>query len=140
MTDETLRRVDITRLSKGRYTATNAAGTTITVGEGDDAFSPVELLLAAIAGCSAADVDYITAKRSEPERYDVTMTGNKIRDEQGSNRMVDLRLAFHVEFPDDEGGRAARAVLPRAVQQSHDRLCTVSRTVEAGTPIEAVVD
>ena len=27
-------------------------------------------------------------------------------------------------------------VLPRAVAQSHDRLCTVSRTVQAGTPVE----
>jgi putative redox protein len=139
MTDETLRRVDLTRLSRARYTATNAAGATITVGEGDDSFSPVELLLAAIAGCSAADVDYITAKRSEPERFEVTMTGHKIRDEQG-NRLVDLRLAFDVVFPDDDAGRAAREVLPRSVQQSHDRLCTVSRTVEVGTPIEAVVD
>jgi hypothetical protein len=25
------------------------------------------------------------------------------------------------------------------VQQSHDRLCTVSRTVEVGTPVETVV-
>ena len=139
MTDETLRRVELTRLSKGRYTATNAAGATLTVGEGDDTFSPVELLLTAIAGCSAADVDYITAKRSEPERFEVTMTGHKIRDEHG-NRLVDLRLAFHVTFPDDDGGREAEAVLPRSVQQSHDRLCTVSRTVQIGTPIEAVVE
>jgi uncharacterized OsmC-like protein len=139
MTDESLRRVDLTRLEKGRYTATNAAGATITVGDGDDAFSPVELLLTAIAGCSAADVDWITAKRSEPDRFAVTMTGHKIRDEQG-NRMTDLRLVFDVAFPDDDGGRAAREVLPRSVQQSHDRLCTVSRTVEIGTPIQVVVD
>ena len=105
------------------------------VGQGgaDESFSPVELLLVAIAGCGAIDVDFITAKRAEPTRFDVRMTGDKIRDEQG-NRMTNLRLTFDVEFPDDEAGRAAYDVLPRAVQQSHDRLCTVSRTVEVGTP------
>ena len=58
-------------------------------------------------------------------------------DDQG-NRMTNLTLTFDIAFPDDEGGQAAYDVLPRAVQQSHDRLCTVSRTVEVGTPIEAV--
>jgi putative redox protein len=40
-----------------------------------------------------------------------------------------------VEFPASEAGDAAREVLPSAVQRSHDRLCTVSRTVELGTPV-----
>ena len=65
----------------------------------------------------------------------VRTEGHKIRDEQG-NRLTNLVLSFDVEFPDDEAGRAAYDILPRAVQQSHDRLCTVSRTVELGTPVE----
>ncbi|NUR05410.1 MAG: OsmC family protein [Nocardioidaceae bacterium] len=138
MADQTLRRVDLTRLSLGRYRATSASGATLDLGEGDDVFSPVELLLAAIAGCSAADVDYITVKRSEPARFEATMTGDKIRDEHG-NRMTGLTLTFDVAFPDDEAGQAAREVLPRAMQQSHDRLCTVSRTVETASPITVTV-
>ena len=47
----------------------------------------------------------------------------------------DIALAFDVEFPQSEGGTAARDVLPSAIQRSHDRLCTVSRTVEVGTPV-----
>jgi len=135
MTDESLRRVDLTRLSLGRFRATNAAGAVLELGEGDDVFSPVELLLAAIAGCSASDVDHITVKRAEPTLFEATVTGDKIRDEQG-NRMTNLKLELRVTFPDDEGGDAAREVLPRAARQSHDRLCTVSRTVETATPIE----
>ena len=38
-------------------------------------------------------------------------------------------------FPEGAEGDAARAALPRSLQQSHDRLCTVSRTVELGTPV-----
>ena len=140
MTDDTLRSIDLTRLEKGRYEATNTRGGTLVVGQGgtDESFSPVELLLVAIAGCSAIDVDFITAKRAEPARFDLRLTGDKIRDEQGY-RMTNLRLTFDVEFPDDEAGRAAYDVLPRAVQQSHDRLCTVSRTVEVGSPVETVI-
>jgi uncharacterized OsmC-like protein len=141
MTDDTTRSIGLSRLAKGRYEATNARGGRILVGQGDgddtdDTFSPVELLLVAIAGCGAMDVDFITAKRAEPTRFEVSMRGDKIRDEQG-NRMTGLQLTFDIEFPDDEAGRAAYDVLPRAVRQSHDRLCTVSRTVEVGTPVQS---
>jgi uncharacterized OsmC-like protein len=137
MTDEKQRRIDLTKLPNGQYQATNARGGTLVFGRGGDegAFTPVELLLTAIAGCSAIDVDMITSKRAEPTRFEIRMEADKIRDEKG-NRLVDLVLSFDIAFADDEGGRAAGSVLPRAVQQSHDRLCTVSRTVEVGTPVE----
>ena len=135
MTDETWRAVDLTRIGRGRYEATNARGGKLEFGSSDgDHFTPVELLLTAIAGCGAADVDFITSKRSEPTRFEVKMTGDKIRDDSG-NHMTNLSLTFDITFPDDEAGAAAREVLPRSVEQSHDRLCTVSRTVELGTPI-----
>jgi putative redox protein len=138
MSDDKHRSVQVTRLGSGSYQATNPRGGTLLFGAGgsEDAFTPVELLLAAIAGCSAIDVDLITGKRAEPTRFGATITGTKIRDEQG-NRLTDLTLTFDVAFPDDDAGRAAAEVLPRAVRQSHDRLCTVSRTVEVGTPIDA---
>ncbi len=141
MSDNTLRSIEMTRLAKGRYEATNSRGGRLVLGQGGrgEDFSPVELLLVAIAGCSAIDVDFIVAKRAEPTRLDVRMSGDKIRDELG-NRLTNLVLSFDVEFPDDEAGRAAYDVLPRAVQQSHDRLCTVSRTVEVGTPVETRID
>jgi len=139
MTDETLRSIEMSRLGKGRYVATNARGGRLVLGQGDESFNPVELLLVAIAGCSAIDVDYIVSKRAEPTRFDLRMSGDKIRDDQG-NRMTNLTLTFDIAFPDDEGGQAAYDVLPRAVQQSHDRLCTVSRTVEVGAPITTRIE
>ncbi|MFD5813339.1 OsmC family protein [Streptomyces sp. NPDC127038] len=143
MTDDTLRRVTVERTGTGRFTATNARGGTISFGTGgagtEDAFTPVELLLAAIGGCTAADVDVATARHVEPTRFTLTVTGDKISDEQG-NRMTDLAVTFSVAFPDGEPGDRARAILPRAVRTSHDRLCTVSRTIEAGTPVTVTVD
>jgi putative redox protein len=134
MSDDTLRTVEIERLSLGRYRATNVRGGTVTIGGRDDTeFTPVELLLAALGGCGAADVDYITVKRAEPESFRVTVTADKIRDDDG-NRLTNLTVTFRITFPADAD--AARETLPRAVAQSHDRLCTVSRTVQLGTPVE----
>jgi uncharacterized OsmC-like protein len=133
MSDDTLRTVEIERLSLGRYRATNPRGGTLTFG-GDTEFSPIELLLVALGGCGAMDVDHITVKRAEPSSFRVTVTGDKIREDDG-NRMTNVAVTFDVTFPDGDDGDAARAMLPRAVTKSHDRLCTVSRTVQAGTPV-----
>jgi uncharacterized OsmC-like protein len=133
MADDTERSVDIERIALHKFRATNARGGTMTFGDGGDAdFSPVELLLTAIAGCTALDVEYITGKRAEPDTFRVRPRADKIRDDEG-NRLTNIQLRFRIEFPDGEGGDAARAILPSALQRSHDRLCTVSRTVEHGT-------
>ena len=130
------RAVQLARTGEGRYQVTNRRGGVLPIGRGDDPdFSPTELLLAAIAGCSAIDVDLITGKRAQAVRLAVHASGEKIRDAQG-NRLTGLRLVFDVEFPEGEAGDAARGVLPDAIAKSRDRLCTVSRTVAVGTPVE----
>jgi putative redox protein len=137
--DDSLRVVVVERTSEGRYVVGNVRGGSMTVGTGGDAdFTPVELLLAAIGGCTAADVDVISSRRAEPDQFTVRVSGDKIRDEAG-NRLENLTVEFTVRFPAGTGGDAAREVLPSAVQKSHDRLCTVSRTVERGTPISVSV-
>ncbi|MGH3647040.1 MAG: OsmC family protein [Micromonosporaceae bacterium] len=133
---ETLRSVDIERTGTDQYVARNSRGGALRFGSGGETdFTPVELLLAAIGGCSAIDVDMLTRRRAEPTTFAVTVTGHKLRDAAGGNHMEDLSVVFSVSFPDGEQGDAAREMLPKAVQLSHDRLCTVSRTVERGTPI-----
>jgi uncharacterized OsmC-like protein len=136
----TLRSVEISRTSVGRYVLRNVRGGEIPIGTGDDdSFTPVELLLAAIGGCTAADVDPFVSRRAEPVGFTVGVTGDKIRDGAGGNRMENLTVEFNVAFPEGDAGDAARAVLPRSVQMSHDRLCTVTRTVERGTPVANVI-
>lgn len=112
------RSTSLVRTEQGRYRATNVRGGTLDLGSGETlAFIPGELLLAT---------------------FEVVATGDKIRDDAG-NRITGLHLDFRIEFADDEAGRAAEAVLARSVRQSHDRLCTVSRTVEVGTPVSVAV-
>ncbi|MFF5989403.1 OsmC family protein [Prauserella flavalba] len=132
------RSVRIERVAAGRYVAHNAGGATLPIG-GDD-FSPVELLLAAIGGCTAIDTDVATSRRTEPTGFTVTVSGDKVSDRESGNRMENLSVTFHVRFPEGEQGDAARAMLPRTVALSHDKLCTVSRTVERGTPVRTVIE
>jgi uncharacterized OsmC-like protein len=136
---ETLRYVELTRQRKARYVATNRRGGSIEVGEGDDtAFTPVELLLAALAACTAMDVDYIVGKRAEAESGWLGSSAHKVRDAAG-NHLVDLALVLDLRYPEGEAGDAARTTLPMAVQRSIDRLCTVGRTIQIATPVVATL-
>ena len=129
------RSISMGRSGSGTYLVTNARGGTISIGSGEsDDFTPVELLLTAIAGCSAVDVDFITSRLAEPTAFTVTAGGEKLRDELG-NHMGEIEVSFRVRFPDGDDGDRARERLPRAIAQSHDRLCTVSRSVQLGTPV-----
>jgi putative redox protein len=136
MSDADHRWVTLERLDEGVYLARNPNGAQLRFGSmADDAFSPVELLLAAIAGCSAVDVDVVTGRRSPAERFEARVDAEKVRD-GGGNVLRDIRLTFDVTFPATEAGDAAREVLPRVIKTSHDRTCTVSRTIESGAHIE----
>jgi hypothetical protein len=78
MADDTLRSVTLQRTSLGQYEVRNARGGTMTIGVGDGTdFTPVELLLAALGGCTGADVDHIVSKRAEPDSFTVHVTGDK---------------------------------------------------------------
>lgn len=136
MDQDTLRSVELTKIGPQRFKATNARGGETFFGTGgeDPDFTPIELLLAAIAGCSALDVEAITHKRARSTGFSVHSEGHKVRDEDG-NHLTGLRVVFDVVFPDGPEGDAARESLPRAIELSHDRLCTVSRTVQLGEPV-----
>jgi uncharacterized OsmC-like protein len=140
-TPSTLRSVQLSRIAEGVYLATNARGGTVRFGShAGEAFTPVELLLAAIAGCSAVDVDIVTGRRATADEFGVEVTAHKARDEGGGSVLRDIEMTFTLRFPETEAGDAARALLPRAAKASHDRSCTVSRTVESGVPVSVSVD
>jgi putative redox protein len=136
MTNESLRSVEIERTSVGEYSVRNVRGGILSLGTGDDdRFTPVELFLAALGGCTGIDVDLVASRRAEPVRFVVRVRGDKVKDEAGNNRLENLEVEFDVAFPEGVDGDRARAVVPRLLRQSHDRLCTVTRTVELGTPV-----
>ncbi len=132
--DPALRSVELSRVSTGHYRARNGAGAQIEFGQGEGLLTPVELLLAAIAGCSSIDVDVATSRSAEPTGFRVDATAYNLT-EDGANRVNDINLFFNLAFPDDEHGRKAASMVKRLVALSHDKYCTVSRTVERGTAV-----
>ena len=134
------RTVTVERITQGAFTVTNTRGGQLRFGtDRDSDFTPTELLLAAIAGCTAIDVDILTSRRAEPERFQVRADADKVRDANG-NRLTGIVVTFQIAFPGGADGDEARAILPDVVKKSHDRLCTVGRTVETGTPITTKIE
>lgn len=136
------RSVTVERVAQGVFTATNTRGGQLRFGTGtggDTDFTPTELLLAAIAGCTAIDVDILTSRRAVPDSFHVRADAGKVRDADG-NRLTGIVVTYQIAFPDGTDGDEARAILPDVVKKSHDRLCTVGRTVETGTPITTKID
>jgi putative redox protein len=134
------RTVTVRRVSAGRFAVANDRGGEITFGTGDGTdFTPTELLLAAVGGCTAIDIDILTSRRAEPERFEVAVDAEKVKDAEG-NRLTDIVVTFRVAFPATGQGDEARTILPDVVRKSHDRLCTVGRTIELGTPIATRVE
>lgn len=126
--------VHLVRTGQGRYLAMNRNGIEIELGHGYDLFSPVELLLAALAGCSAIDVDTATTRHAEPEVFKVGVQAEK--SVEGGNHLENVQVTFSLRFPETTEGQEAKSMVERVLQLSHDKLCTVSRTIETGTPVE----
>lgn len=138
-TESAHRSVRLERTGPSTYIASNDHGGQITIGGEGSNFTPVELLLVAIGGCTAIDVDLLTSRRAEPEAFEVVVEADKVRDE-GANHLTGLLVTFRVSFPYGEAGDQARQILPDVVQKSHDRLCTVTRTVELATPVATRIE
>ena len=130
--------VDLHKIGKHLFQATNGRGGAVSIGTADGIdFSPVELLLAGLAACGALDLDFITGKRAPFTQFAARSEGDVVRDEHG-NHVVNLQVTFDVTFPDGEGGDAARSVVPATLDRIRDRLCTVGRTVQLSAPVQYV--
>jgi len=80
------------------------------------------------------DVDIMTSRRAEPVSFDVVAGADYHKDDTG-NVLKNLSLTFDLTFPDGPDGDKARDRVASAVQHSHDKSCTVSRTIEANSKV-----
>jgi putative redox protein len=131
------RSLTVERVAPGTFAAVNDRGGRMVFGA--EGFSPVDLLMAAIGGCTAIDVDILTSRRAEPDSFLITVDADKVRDD-GGNHLVNIEVTYRITFPAGADGDKARAILPDVVRKSHDRLCTVSRTVELPTPVATRIE
>ena len=100
------------------------------VGGDNDGFRPTELLLVALAGCTAMDVISILAKK----RQAVTSFEVKAHGERASSDPKRF-TSFLVEYVIKGEGIDPDAV-ERAVELSEDKYCSVMATLRSAGPIE----
>jgi uncharacterized OsmC-like protein len=122
--------VRVERTEDGGFRATNARGAEVRIGGGDEegAFTPVELLLAAVGGCNIVTVEPLTAKRGQRlVRLAMTVESEKVE----PNRLGSVTVTYDVEVPSKEADEVFRAVAVRV----HEKYCTVSRSLQEGTEV-----
>ena len=91
--------------------------------------SPLELLLASLGSCSAVDFALLMRKQRDPvEPLRIEVDGDK-----EDTRMQWLRVTYHVHVGPDP------IKVERARSKTATDLCTVSRTLSDGCPVEHVI-
>jgi putative redox protein len=115
--------------------ATNEHGARVVMGSsGQEHFSPVELLLAALGGCAGMDFVDLMAKQREPPavvRLEVTAERAPGREQ----RIAWARVTYRVAAEGETARKVERA--RRAIPMS---TCTVSRTLVHSCLVEHVVE
>lgn len=128
------RTVLVERLAAGRLRATNRDGAQIEFGTASGQFSPVDLLLAALAGCMASTVEEPLTRHSEPVSLEIRASGIEATGTAG-NALEDVSVHSTCVFPEDATRSFQTA--PRLFAQAHDAYCTVSRALESVTPVSS---
>ncbi|MEU8146104.1 OsmC family protein [Nonomuraea sp. NPDC048901] len=126
--------VRVERTEDGGFRATNARGAEVRIGAGDEegAFTPVELLLAAVGGCNIVTVEPLTAKRGQRLiRLAMTVESEKVE----PNLLGPVTVTYDVEVPSEQADEVFRAVADRV----HAKYCTVSRSLQEGTEVRLVI-
>jgi putative redox protein len=110
-----------------RFVATTGSGHEIVIDNaaGDTGPRPTELVLAAIAGCTAMDVVEILAKKRQPVTgYRTEVSGSQR--EQSPNVYLEIDVTHFVE------GDVETEAVRRSIELSATKYCTVSAQIATG--------
>lgn len=134
-------RIETVRTGYRNWTARNDRGAEVRIAAADDpdaqpSFTPVELLLAALGGCGGLVVDR-TARAVDHDDLRITVESSSTEEDDG--RVGKVRVTYELDIPADANGGRAADVFARGVRLTHEKYCTVSRTVEHGAEVEAVL-
>ncbi|MBL7862635.1 MAG: OsmC family protein [Cyclobacteriaceae bacterium] len=124
-------KIEINRIDQDfRMEALNEMGKSIIMDAGgadgghDSGFRPMQLLLAAMGGCSAIDLISILRKQREPLRdLKITVTGER---QQGMVPALYTEVHAHFRLY----GNINKEKAGRAVQLSVEKYCSVAKTLE----------
>jgi putative redox protein len=129
--------IKVERTEDGRYLATNERGAVIELtGDGSGPyFSPVELLLVAVAGCNIVTTEPLTAQRGHRM---ATLIASATAEKIERNKLGPVTLSYTAELP--AGDADAEKVFKDVAERVEERHCTVSRSLREGTPVNLVLD
>jgi putative redox protein len=87
------------------------------------AFTPMELFLVALAGCTAMDVQWIMDKeRQKVDRFDVVIKGTRREEDPAYYERIDIRYAL-------AGPNLRKDAVERAIRLSQEKYCSVRAMV-----------
>jgi len=110
--------------------AKNEEGNTVSIdaspeiGGSGTGMRPMQLLLAALGGCSAIDVIHILKKqKQEPGSFQIEVSGTReVFKDYSLFRAIDIHFII--------GGNVSREKAERAVELSMEKYCSVAKTLE----------
>lgn len=139
MTDETptnlWKEVNTTWDGADGYLAENKSGAVVLMGKGKDdsaAISPMEMLLAALAGCTGIDIiDILRKKRQLPSDFKIRVRGN-----QRTDVYPKVYTEFEVEYL-LWGEDLVEKDVEQAIRLSEEKYCSVGGTLLKAGPIRS---
>lgn len=130
-------KIELNRLNDAfHFSAENASGNVVhldaspDIGGTNQGMRPMQMLLAAMGGCSAIDIINILRKqRQDVKDLKITVTGER---EEGAVPSLYQTVHAHYKF----FGELDAGKVEKAINLSIDKYCSVSRTIEkAGAKI-----
>jgi putative redox protein len=117
------------------YSAENKAGATVLMGtdkDGNHSIGPMEMLLVALATCTAMDIiDILKKKRQVPLDFKI-----KVRGHQRTDIYPKIYTEFQVQYLFWGDGLQAKDV-EQAIQLSEEKYCSVGATLAKAGPLHS---
>ena len=117
------------------YSAENKSGAVVLMGkdkDGQPGLSPMEMLLAGLAGCTGMDIiDILRKKRQLPTEFKIMVRGN-----QKIDTYPKVYTEFQVEYLLWGENLVAKDV-EQAIQLSEEKYCSVGGTLAKAGPIHS---
>ena len=116
-----------------KFNAEVAAGRSLELNSAKEmggAFSPMELFLVALAGCTAMDVQWIMSReRQEVDRFEVSVKGKRREEDPQYYEAIDLEYII--------GGRnLTKNAVERAIRLSQEKYCSVRAMLKGNVRLD----
>ena len=94
------------------------------------AFTPMELFLVALAGCSAMDLQWIMEKqRQKVDKFEVSIRGERRGEDPRYYESINVEYSF-------TGQNISKDAVERAIRLSHEKYCSVKAMIKDSVRVD----